>query len=55
MQINLETQTPLYSDLVNNKQLFDDTFTDSELYEFNYKDNSNYFQYSAHHSQLHYF
>ena len=45
MQINLETQTPLYSDLVNNKQLFDNTFTDSELYEFNYKDNSNYFHY----------
>jgi len=45
MKINLETQSPLYSDLVNNKQLFDDSFEESELYKFNYKDNSNYSHY----------
>tara|TARA_Y100000114_G_scaffold21681_1_gene17472 strand:- start:195 stop:1445 length:1251 start_codon:yes stop_codon:yes gene_type:complete len=42
MKINLETQYPLYSDLVNNKQLFDDHFDESELYNFNYEDNTDY-------------
>ena len=32
MKIKLETQSPLYSDLVNNKQLFDDSFTEEEVY-----------------------
>jgi hypothetical protein len=45
MKINLETQSPLYSDLVNNKQLFDDSFTESELYSLDYKDNSDYSNY----------
>lgn len=45
MKINLETQSPLYSDLVNNKQLFDDSFTESELSKFNYKDNTDYSHY----------
>ena len=45
MKINLETQSPLYSDLVNNKQLFDDSFTEEELHKFDYKDNTNYSHY----------
>ena len=45
MKIKLETQSPLYSDLVNNKQLFDDSFTEEEVYNFNYKDNTNYDHY----------
>ena len=45
MKINLETQSPLYSDLVNNKQLFDDYFDESELFKFSYKDNTDYSHY----------
>ena len=45
MKINLETQSPLYSDLVNNKQLFDDCFDESELSKLSYKDNSDYSHY----------
>lgn len=45
MKIKLEIQSPLYSDLVNNKQLFDAEFTESELYKFNYKDNTDYSHY----------
>ena len=45
MKINLETQSPLYSDLVNNKQLFDDCFDESELSKFSYKDNTDYSHY----------
>lgn len=42
MKIKLETQSPLYSDLVNNKQLFDESFTEEEIYKFDYSDNSDY-------------
>jgi hypothetical protein len=45
MKINLETQSPLYSDLVNNKQLFDDCFDESELSKYSYKDNTDYSHY----------
>ena len=45
MKIKLETQSPLYSDLVNNKQLFDDSFTEEEVYNFDYEDNTNYDHY----------
>lgn len=45
MKINLETQLPLYSDLVNNKQIFDECFDESELSKFDYKDNTNYSHY----------
>ena len=45
MKINLETQSPLYSDLVNNKQIFDECFDESELSKFDYKDNTNYSHY----------
>ena len=45
MKINLETQSPLYSDLVNNKQLFDDSYDESEVSKFDYKDNSDYSHY----------
>ena len=43
MKINLETTSPLYTDLVNNKQLFDDSFEETELYNLpDYKDTSDY-------------
>jgi hypothetical protein len=46
MKINLETTSPLYTDLVNNKQLFDDSFEETELYNLpDYKDTSDYTHY----------
>ena len=50
MRINLETTTPLYSDLVNNFQLFHNNFdTETELLKLtDWKDNSDY----SHHEHI---
>lgn len=40
MKINLETEKPLYTDLVNNYGLFRAEYTQEELDKFNYIDNT---------------
>ena len=45
MKINLETEKPLYPDLVNNYGLFRAEYTQEELAKFNYNDNTDYSHY----------